>query len=105
MVRLTSVYGSFPAHVLAARLRYEGFDVELRGAVDSLYAVTVGEMARVDVYVPEDQAEDASLVLLVDEVDEVLDLDRMPRRRLIAPWAVATAAVGVVAFAAAEMLR
>jgi len=80
MSRLTSVPGAFRAHVLAARLADEGFDVELRGAVDGPYALTVGDMARVDIYVPGDQIEEASLVLLVSEVDEVddnLDDDRM----------------------------
>jgi hypothetical protein len=104
MVRLTSVYGSFRAHVLAARLESEGFDVELRGALDSPYAVTIGELARVDLYVPEAQARDASLVLLVDEVDEVLDLDRMPRRRRAARWVVATALVGMVTLLTVEVL-
>ena len=40
-------------------------------------------MARVDVYVPEDQFDEASLVLLVtevDEADEILDDDRPPIR-------------------------
>jgi hypothetical protein len=83
MTRLTSVYGSFRARVMAARLEDEGFDVQLRGALDSPYGLTVGEMARVDVYVPEDQFDEASLVLLVsevDEADEILDDDRPP------PW-------------------
>jgi hypothetical protein len=72
MRRLTWVSGSFPAHVLAARLRSEGIDCELRGAIDSPYGLTVGAMARVDVYVPEDQMEDAQLVMLVGEVDATL---------------------------------
>ncbi len=83
MTRLTSVYGSFRARVMAARLEDEGFDVQLRGALDSPYGLTVGEMARVDVYVPDDQFDEASLVLLVsevDEADEILDDDRAPRR-------------------------
>jgi hypothetical protein len=71
MRRLTWVTGSFRAHVLAARLRSEGIDCELRGA-DSPYGLTVGAMARVDVYVPEDQMEDAQLVMLVGEVDATL---------------------------------
>jgi hypothetical protein len=81
MTRLTSVYGSFRARVVQARLQSEGFDVELRGALDGPYVVTIGDLARVDVFVPDDQADDASLVLLVDEVDEaddVLDDDRPP---------------------------
>jgi hypothetical protein len=93
VIRLTSVYGAFPAHVLAARLEFEGFDVQLRGALNSPYGITVGEMARVDVYVPEDQIAEASLILLVEEVDEVLDLDYLPRRRRYAPWVAATAAI------------
>jgi hypothetical protein len=83
MTRLTSVYGSFRARVMAARLEDEGFDVQLRGALDGPYGLTVGEMARVDVYVPDDQFDQASLVLLVsevDEADEILDDDR-PRIR------------------------
>ena len=81
MTTLTSVYGSFRAQVLAARLSSSGFDVQLRGAVQSPYALNFGEMARVDVLVPEEQATDASFVLLVDEVDEadvILDDDAPP---------------------------
>jgi hypothetical protein len=95
MTRLTSVYGSFGARVVAARLASEGIDVELRGALDGPYAVTLGEMARVDVFVPEEQADDASLVLLVDEVDEadeILDDDRPPiRDRRVPRWCVSVA--------------
>ena len=69
---LTSVHGTFSAHVLAARLHSEGIDVELRGAVDSPYGLTVGDMARVDVFVPEDQLDDAKYVMLADEVDATL---------------------------------
>jgi Putative prokaryotic signal transducing protein len=104
MTRLTSIYGSFRARVVAARLESEGIDVELRGALDSPYAVTVGEMARVDVFVPDDQADDASLVLLVDEVDEtdaILDDDRPPfAARRVPRWCVGVAllllAIGAV---------
>jgi hypothetical protein len=96
MTRLTSVHGSFRAHVLAARLESEGFEVELRGALDGVYGLTVGEMARVDVFVPAEDAADASLVLLVDEVDEadeVLDDDRPPRRPRLLGWRIAVAAI------------
>lgn len=72
MQRLTWVSGSFAAHLLAARLQSEGIDVELRGAVNGPYVLTVGEIARVDVFVPEDQLDDAKLVMLADEVDSVL---------------------------------
>ena len=56
--------------------------MELRGALDGPYGLTVGDLARVDVYVPGDQIEEASIVLLVTEVDEVddrFDDDRPPR--------------------------
>jgi hypothetical protein len=72
MRQVTWVSGSFRAHLLAARLRSEGIDVQLRGAVDGPYGLTVGDMARVDVWVPEDQLDDASLVLLAGEVDATL---------------------------------
>ena len=74
MEQLTSVCGSFEARVLAARLYDEGIDAELRGALDSPYGFTVGDLARVDVFVPTDQAEDAQLVLLANEVDAATEL-------------------------------
>jgi hypothetical protein len=73
---LTWVSGSFSARLLAARLTAEGIDVQLRGAVDSPYGLTVGPLARVDVWVPEDQLEDAKLVMLATEVDGVLSAPR-----------------------------
>jgi hypothetical protein len=72
MRKVTWVSGTFRAHVLAARLASEGIDVQLRGALDSQYALTVGAMARVDVWVPEDQLEDAQYVLLSSEVDDAM---------------------------------
>jgi len=73
MSLLTSLQGTFRAYVLRARLVDEGFDVELRGALDGPYGLTVGDLAIVDVYVPGDQIEAASVVLLANEVDEVDD--------------------------------
>jgi hypothetical protein len=97
MTRLTTVYGSFGARVVAARLETSGFDVQLRGSIDGPYAVTVGEMARIDVFVPDEQADEASLLLLVDEVDEadeILDDDRPPVRDPRVPrWCVGVALV------------
>lgn len=72
MQRLTSLFGSFRARVVAARLESEGIEVELRGALDSPYVLTLGDLARVDVFVPEDQLEDARTVLVVDEAEAVL---------------------------------
>ncbi len=110
MTRLTSVYGSFRARVMAARLLEEGFDVQLRGAIDSPYGLTMGEMARVDVYVPDDQFDDASLALLVaevDEADEILDDDRPPIRKQPVPviWVAALILFIVIAGPIALLIR
>jgi hypothetical protein len=59
-------------------------------------------MARVDVYVPNDQVDDAKLVLLVNEVDEadiVLDDDRPPIRDAYVPRALVAALVLFVVIA------
>lgn len=72
MTLLTSVAGSFRAHVLLARLETEGIDAQLRGALDGAYGFTMGDLARVDVFVPEEQLDDARYVLLADEVDATL---------------------------------
>src|SRR5436189_3605191 len=76
MRHLTWVSGSFRAQVLAARLCSEGLDVQLRGAVGGPYGLTVGPMARVDLWVPEDQLDDARLVMLASEVDAALAAPR-----------------------------
>src|SRR3954454_2176129 len=76
MTLLTSVGGSFRAHVLLARLQSEGIDAQLRGAVDGAYGFTVGDMARVDVFVPTEQLDDARYVLLADEVDDSMAAPR-----------------------------
>jgi hypothetical protein len=76
MTLLTSVGGSFRAHVLLARLESEGIDAQLRGPVDGAYGITVGDMARVDVYVPTEQLDDARYVLLADEVDDSMAAPR-----------------------------
>jgi hypothetical protein len=113
MRQVTWVSGSFRAHVLAARLESEGIDVQLRGALDSQYALTVGALARVDVWVPEDQLEDAEYVLLSDEVDDALDAPsswagprspQFPRRwlRWCAVLVLATAGIVPVAAYLAE---
>ena len=98
MRRLTWVAGSFSAHVMAARLQSEGIDVQLRGALDGTYGFTVGDMARVDLWVPEDQLDDAQLVMLASEVDGAMatsnewsDRDSQPARRW--PWWIAIALI------------
>ena len=95
---------------MAAHLQDEGFDVQLRGALDGPYGLTIGEMARVDVYVPSDQLDDATLVLLVtevDEADEILDDDRPPLRTHPVPvtWAAVAILFIVLAGPIALVLR
>lgn len=102
MVRLTTVSGQFAAHVLAARLDDEGFDVQLRGGLFTPYPLAMGGMANVDVYVPADQVEEASYVLLVTEIDSALDEEPEERhrrvvRRIAWPWRAVAAAVLVTA--------
>jgi len=102
LTRLTWVHGAFPARVLAARLRSEGIDARLGGSVDGTYGVTVGDLARVDVYVPDTQVDDARYVLLADEVDATLaapiewwDAGTGERRRRRWPWVAAALLLAV----------
>jgi Putative prokaryotic signal transducing protein len=106
MERLTSVGGSFSAHVLNARLHSEGIDAELRGSVDGPYALTVGDLGRVDVYVPADQMDDARLVVLAAEVDAALAAPRewSGSARTWGPWARAIAAAALIAAAVAPIV-
>jgi hypothetical protein len=99
MERLTSVNGSFPASVLAARLQSEGLDCELRGAVDCIYRLTVGDLARVDVYVPADQMDDARLVMLVDEVDAACEGESLSASQASWPRWVLLTLLAMVALA------
>lgn len=105
MARLTKVFGSFEARVLAARLYDEGIDAELRGALDSPYGFTVGEMARVDVYVPADQMDDARLVMLANAVDEATELPGLPSRRRVPTWPFWLVLVAVLVAALAPVAR
>lgn len=111
MVRLTTVSGAFAAHVLAARLDDEGFDVQLRGALHSPYPLAVGGFNDVDVFVPEDQVDEASYVLLVTEIDNALDEEPEEHRRRIAhriQWrwrAVAACVLAVALWPAVRVLH
>jgi hypothetical protein len=80
MTLLTTVSSRFAADVLAARLDDEGFDVQLRGGIGTT-AFPVRGFADIDVYVPSDQVEEASYVLLVGEIDAALDEEPEERAR------------------------
>jgi hypothetical protein len=106
MQQLTWVSGSFSAHVLNARLRSEGIDSELRGPVDGPYALTVGDMARVDVFVPADQMDDAQLVVLAAEVDATLAApsEWSGEIKTRSPWARGAAVAALLAAAIAPII-
>lgn len=79
--------------MIAARLVAEGLQPELRGAVDGPYPFLVGGMAEVGIWVPEDQMDDASLVLLAAEVDDAVASRPRERPRWTLGAAVVAAAV------------
>lgn len=105
MEQLTWVCGSFEARVLAARLYDEGIDAELRGALDSPYGFTVGDLARIDVYVPTDQAEDARLVMLANEVDAATELPEPRRRPRLTVWPFWVVLLAVIVGSVSPALR
>jgi hypothetical protein len=85
MVHLRTVHSAFHARVIAARLGADGIVTQLRGAVGGPYPV-----GDVSVWVPEDDAECASELLLADEVEAAFDLpeegepwERRSRRPLL----------------------
>lgn len=105
MERLTWVSGAFAARVVAARLLSEGVDAELRGAVDGPYALTVGELARVEVWVPADQLDDARMVLLVDEVEAAMQPGPVVTATRTARWPVWLAVAAVTAGGCLPLVR
>ena len=77
-IHLTSVFGSFPARVVAARLAAEGIPTELRGLSECTYPLPF----EVRIYVRADDEQAAREALLADAVDEVFSPApvRAPRR-------------------------
>lgn len=100
LLPLTTVHGAFSARVLAARLQSEGIDVELRGAIHAAYGLTMGDMARVDLFVPEEQMDDARLVLMASEIDDAMEMPTSPseraRRTRTWPWVLAIVLIVIV---------
>lgn len=104
LAHLTTVHGAFAARVLQARLADEGIDARLRGPVDSPYRFTVGDFARIDVYVPADEADDAAYVMLVTDVDDATDLPD-PRWGRRTRWTALAALLVVVVAAVSPVVR
>lgn len=102
MVRLTTVTGAFHARVLAARLGADGILTELRGNVDGPYP----GMGLVDVYVEAERHDDATALLLADEVDAAFESDDEPMTRAErAPWQLWAVVAALVAVSLATILR
>jgi hypothetical protein len=104
LTHLTTVHGAFAARVLQARLADEGIESRLRGPVDSPYGFTVGELARIDVYVPTEAADDAAYVMLVAAVDDATDLPE-PRFGRRTRWTALAALLVVVVAAVSPAVR
>jgi hypothetical protein len=90
---LTTVQGEFRARVLEARLASEGIPADLKGAIGGPYGLTVGDLARVDVYVDARDVDDAALCLLAAEADAAVEGDSVPHRTRWPVWVVAAALV------------
>ena len=92
LVRVATISSPQRAHLIAARLGSEGIECRLTGAVDSPYALTLGPMAQVQLWVLSEDLEDAQTVLLAAEVDDTLGgrlSDEKPPRRAPALWIAA----------------
>jgi hypothetical protein len=109
MALLTTVPGSFPARVLAARLGSEGFLWELRGNVDGPYPI-----GAVQVLVAASELRDAQELLLADEIDAIESgagdvesdgqVDGPPASAPVALWLVLLAIVSVPALTLGRIL-
>jgi hypothetical protein len=104
LTHLTTVHGGFSARVLQARLADEGIESRLRGPVDSPYRFTMGDLARIDVYVPIDQVDDAGYVMLVTAVDDATELPE-PRFGRRTRWTALAALLVVVVAAVSPVVR
>jgi hypothetical protein len=84
MVHLRTVPTAFHARVIAARLGAEGIPTQLRGNVGGFYPV-----GDVSVWVTAQDADEASELLLADEIESAFDTDpddeepRPPPRRVL----------------------
>lgn len=61
------------AQLIAARLDAEGIEARVHSPMGSVYPVTVGGLAETEIWVPIDQMEAASRILLDAEVNDVLE--------------------------------
>lgn len=72
LVLLGRVGDAGRARLIAARLESEGVDVHLRSEASGPYPFTVGQMAVAELWVVDNQLEEARRIMLEAEVDDVL---------------------------------
>jgi hypothetical protein len=70
--RLTTVGDVTVANVLAARLRSEGIEVRVHSAALGPYPVTVGDLARSELWVSSDRLAEAAEIMLDAETRDAL---------------------------------
>jgi hypothetical protein len=101
-VRLAQVGDVTRARILAALLQSQGIEVRVHSESLGPYPVTVGELARTELWVPDDRVEEASAVLLDADVNDAIgavDSERrlpIPELRLVAAASIALVAIAVV---------
>jgi len=99
MVRLVTVSSTFHARVIAARLGAEGILSDLRGNVDGPYP-----MGDVHVFVPDDELDAASELLLADEIESAFD-DGDSTDDGARPWELWIVIAAIVTAAALSLAR
>lgn len=102
-VKLATLGDAGSAHICAALLHSAGIEVRVHGEGLGPYPVTVGQMALTEIWVSEDDVEEATEVMLGAEVDFALteenrrgaiaDREALPMRLLSAILLVMVAAV------------
>lgn len=104
LVRLATVGDVNTARVLVARLAAEGIEARIHGDSLGPYPVTVGALAETQIWVPSDRVDEARLLLLDAEINDVLSpIEReepvKSRRLSLRLAALAVGAAIVVLFA------
>ena len=94
------------AMLLRARLDSEGIEARVRGEALGPYRLNVGAMAITEIWIPPDRMEEASLILLAAEVDEIVaEVEPLGHGPSVNPirswvwWLVALILVAVVGYA------
>jgi len=100
-VKLATVGDLTTARVLAARLESEGIDVRLHSESFGPYPVTVGSLAEAELWIMEDQMDEAKAIMLDAEVNVALgpadpDTPRRTSRGMPLEFRAAALGMGVL---------